>query len=265
MQKSLYELELITPLMVDDENIRKIEQLTKKIESSEGWKIEMGTRNLGTSYYIFITNYDQLKKALELFDRDEGNIWAIKNRDKFDLFQTEVIRLFHNYLSSVRSLVEHARIVVNEVHGNGKFLGEYKLKVKGMFGGSNLSYFMQDMRNYILHKGIPSMMAQKAFSGSIETNFIFLDLSALKAWNRWSKEGRKYLNSAKGNINLYEIIVNYGSLVIEFYNWFLKRQEQLYKMELEQTQKLKNEYNKIVLKIFPGLQDEIPPTWKSYI
>jgi hypothetical protein len=87
--------------MVDAEDIKKLEHLTEQIESSTGWKIEKGNRNLMISHYIFMSNYKKLKNSLELFNCKEvsSKIWAIKNRDKLNQFQIEIIRLFHNYRS----------------------------------------------------------------------------------------------------------------------------------------------------------------------
>jgi hypothetical protein len=240
--------------MTDIEDIKRIEHLRKLIDSSEGWKIRSKTRNLEISYYIFMTNYNQLKNSLELFDRKEvsSKIWAIKNRDKLERFQIEVIRLFHNYLASVKSLVDHTNVMIDELYGNNEFLSEYNSKKKEVFINSPLSRFTQDLRNYILHKGIPLMLARKSFDGSNETNSILIDLASLKAWNGWKKEAKAYLDSAKGDINLREIIVAYGSLVIDFYKWFLERQEEIHKEEFGQLGELIKEYNKISRKIFPN-------------
>jgi hypothetical protein len=246
--------------VADVEDFKRYEFLKEQIESSEGWKIEAGTRNLGTSYYIFMSNYNQLKNGLELFDsKASSKLWAIKNRDKMDLFQTEIIRLFHNYLASVKSLVEHTRIIVREIHGSNEFSRECELKIKEIFGNSTLSHFIQDLRNYILHKGIPRIFARMKPRESMKsevTSSIMLELSSLRSWDGWKAKSKEYLNDAKDDLNLYEIIVAYGSLVIDFYNWFLKRQEELFKEELEITQKIKDEYNKMVLKILPPLPDE---------
>lgn len=70
--------------MADIEDIKKMQSLLKQMNLSEGGKIEIKTRNLGTSYYVFRSNYNELKNALELFNRKEvrTEIWAIKNREK---------------------------------------------------------------------------------------------------------------------------------------------------------------------------------------
>jgi hypothetical protein len=227
------------------------------MESMEGWKIEVKTRYLGISHYIFITNYNQLKTSLELFNHKEvsSTIWAVKNRNKLNQFQIEVIRLFHNYLASVKSLVDHTRIVVEEVHGNKEFSREYELKKQEIFVNSPLSRFIQDLRNYILHKGIPKTIARKTFIESDKANSILLDINSLRSWDNWSAKSKEYLDNAKDNINLYELIVAYGSLVIDFYNWFLMKQEELYKEEFRKYDSIKREYNETVLRVFPYLRE----------
>ena len=239
--------------MADIEDIKKMESLFKQIESSEGWRIDNKTMNLSISYYIFMSNYNKLKSALELFNRKEvrTKIWAIKNRDKLNLFQKEIICLFHNYLAAAKSLVEHTRIVARELYEGKEFFNEYNLRVKNTFGDSALSHFVQDFRNYILHASIPQIMARLSSNGSEETNSMLLDLSRLKTWDRWSPKGRDYLNGLEKNVNLYEVITAYCSLVNDFYNWFLARQEELHITEFTQLRKLREEYNKLSFKLFP--------------
>jgi hypothetical protein len=121
-----------------------------------------------------------------------------------------------------------------------------------------LSHFMQDFRNYMLHKGIPIIASRMTPKEPIEsgiTSSIILDLSSLRSLGGWKAKSKQYLNSAEDDISLYEIIVAYGSLVIDFYNWLLRRQEELFRDKFEQTQKIKYEYNKLLLKILPPLPD----------
>lgn len=244
--------------MMDIEDFQRLEFLRSHIELSEGGKKEAGMMKLATSHYVFVSNYTQLKKGLEFFNSEEGNkLWDIRNRDKLYLFHMEIIRLLHNYLASVKSLVDHTRIIIEEVHGSNEFSNEYKLKKEEMFDNSALSHFVQELRNYILHKGIPNTFAQEKFktpTDSETTSSIILDLSSLRSWNGWRSKSKEYLNAARDDIDLYEIIVSYGSLVIDFYNWFSRRQVELFRTEFEETRKLKYEHDKIIKKYM--LSDE---------
>lgn len=234
--------------MVDPEDIKKLDKLLKQMESMEGRKIDVKTGILRRSYYIFITNYGELKAALERFNSKEvrSEIWNVKNRDKLDQFQIEIIRLLHNYLASVKSLVEHTRIMVREVHGGTEFSREYELKKQEVFENSPLSHFIQKLRDCVLHTGIIDPIAEKK-----EANSILLDLTSLRSWNGWKGKSKEYLENAKDDINLYEIIVAYGSFVIDFYDWFSIRQEELYKEELRQYDAIRREYNELALKVSP--------------
>jgi hypothetical protein len=237
---------------MNEEDFEKWTSLMNQIKLSDGWKIEMGIRDIRRSQYIFMSNYNHLKKYLEAFDSKAGfGLWGIKNRDKMDLFQMEIIRLFHNFLASVKSFVDHTRTIVDKVHGDNEFSKEYNSKKKEVFADSELSRFVQDLRNYMLHIEIPIVGARMTPKESMEsemTSSIILDLSTLKSWGGWKQKSKEYLHDAKSDINLHEIIVDYASIVIDFYNWFLRRQEELFKEELDQTQELKDEYNKIILK-----------------
>ena len=67
----------------------------------------------------------------------------------------EVNRLFHNFLSSAKTLIEHTRIFMDTHFKNTSVNKEYTHKIKMEFSQDDLSRFIQDLRNYMLHQGLP--------------------------------------------------------------------------------------------------------------
>lgn len=224
-----------------DKNINEFLKLSKQLENSLGLKIINKIRTLNISYYIFMGNYKELKKALKTFEDPKIAIklWTIENRDKLDAFHKEVIRLFHNYLASAKSLVEHTRIFAREMYFNTEFWDEYCKKISQQFDNSPLSHFIHDLRNYILHKGLPVTSTTLQFDKSgVFNNSILLSVDELRDWDKWSEKGKKYLNKLDKNIKMDKIINDYGFLVIEFYKWFGQRQDELHKEEFEKVDSL---------------------------
>jgi hypothetical protein len=141
-------------------------ELHEKIEQSQGWFINNKIGILGISYHIFINNYNELRTALMLFKNPEVSLQLMDqdHPEKLDQFQSEIIRFFHNFLASAKSLVEHTRILVRDLYLGSEFENNYNEKVNDEFTSSELTRFIQDLRNYILHKGLPMTSATINFS-----------------------------------------------------------------------------------------------------
>lgn len=228
----------------------KFHSLQRKLLGCAGYKIHRYVRALDQSTYIFERNYAELVGALKTFQRPDAIMvfWAEKNRGKLQAFQIEISRLLHNFLASVKSLVEHTRILlVQELYKDNRFKDEIRARIKSQFDDSDLSHFVQDLRNYILHKGLPMTAAQLQFTKDAP-NFdssIQLDIDALREWDRWSKPSMKHLNSLGKTSSLFEITESYSNLALSFNKWIKHRQEELHKNEFEEMNAIKTEYEKL--------------------
>jgi len=173
----------------------EIDKIRKKIHESEGYKIRAKIDILNISFYVFKKNHTELNSAILTYRLPQVYIklWDIRNRKKLYQFQKEIIRLFHNFLSSSGSLIDHTRIFIRELYENTDFLEEYRNEIKKEFEDSTLAQFIKDLRNYILHKGIPLIKPNLP----LEQNKVFFLISVykLQKWDKWSKKSREYLNN----------------------------------------------------------------------
>jgi len=64
------------------------------------------------------------------------------------MFQLEIVCLLHNYLASAKTLIDHTRILVEELYKNTDFWAEYEARKKETFIDSPLAQFVQNLRNY---------------------------------------------------------------------------------------------------------------------
>jgi len=238
-------------ILLKNRNLELID-LGNEIENSDGWKITNKIFNLGTSHYIYMGNHSQLKQALEIFNNPKvtTEIWAVKNREMLREYQKEVIRLLHNYLASAKSLVEHTRIFARDMYGETDFFKEYEGMIEETFSKSPLARFIQDFRNYILHKGLPITSATLSFSENNGMNsYIKVNIEELKKWEKWSAKSKEYLESLHLEINLEQIVTSYTEKVSSFYEWFGKRQEEIHSKEINELHKLQDEYKKLLEKL----------------
>jgi len=215
--------------------------LTEQLEASKGWKIFNEIKMLATSYFIFAGNYQELKKAIDVFQnpKTSKNLWAVENRDKLDALLEEIIRLFHNFISSVMSLVDHTRSFAKKMYKNSEFFDEYSVRVGSQFKNSAFSNFVTDLRDYTLHKGLPMFSATLTLNTKLESS-VMLNVKKLRSWEKWSKKAKEHIDTLGDEIRLDELIDSYRLLVIDFYNWFGKRQEEFHKKEIEEVTKLQN-------------------------
>ncbi len=220
---------------------RELKELQEQIENCEGWQIESKRRILSISYNVFMGNYLDLRNTLSDFRKPEIGIPLsdMRNRTELDKFHEHAIRFFHNYLAAAKSLVDHTRIFVNDIYKNTEFRKEYDIEVKKRFRDSPLGSFVQDLRNYFLHRRIPLTSATLKWEKGLEIeNSIMLDVNELRTWDKWSQHAKSYLSSLDSEVDLSIVICEYSSLVNKFYEWLEERQFELHQREFTELQNL---------------------------
>src|SRR2546425_7105962 len=139
--------------------------LQNKIIKSKGWKIMQKIRLLSISYYAFNQNYDELNQLLVAFSKPEIGleIARVGNERKLDAFLIEITRRLHNYLASAMTLVNHTRVLVTDLYTGTPFEKEYVGEKDRTFKNSPLHHFVQDLRNYNVHRGLSQTAAVTSF------------------------------------------------------------------------------------------------------
>lgn len=208
----------------------------EKIFQSEGWKIFQKIDSLKLSFSIFQTNYQELDKLLKAYSTNYDlviSLMDVKNRQGQDAYYKEVTRLLHNFLSSVKSLVDHTRVFCEMEYKENDFLAIYRAKVQEEFASKPLVKFVQDLRNYALHKKLPIAGSQFNFSvHSGTSHYITLDINDLRDWDKWSAKSKEYIAGLKGTTNLKDIVDDYFQTTVSFYSWFGDSQAEIHQKEL---------------------------------
>ncbi|GER75214.1 hypothetical protein [Weizmannia acidilactici] len=216
----------------------------QEIESSEGWRIINKIDNLQLSYTVFRRNYEELNKLLSKYESDQDlalQLMVRDNRESFNAFLGEITRLLHNFLVSVKSLVDHTRIFYQEEYEGTEFENDYNEKIEEHFSNVPVSKFVQELRNYTLHKALPLTGAtinidkEKGMSQSITLN-----IDSLRDWKKWSKLSREYMDSNDKNLVLRKTVNDYAQKVEEFYKWFGNCLQEIHKEALEELEELQN-------------------------
>lgn len=132
--------------------------LLQAIHASRGMEHINRSHQRTFTLNIFRMNAQELIEITRrVNDPDEGiRLMAVANREAGSQTHREVTRRVHNFVAGALTLVEHTRIFMRENYGNTPTLDRYQAKVDADFKDQPLVRFVQDLRNYILHNGLPN-------------------------------------------------------------------------------------------------------------
>lgn len=202
------------------------------------------------TFNIFSGNYLELKKACEIVENPEIGLKLMSEPMKGAGVQAhmEVMRLFHNFLASAKSLVDHTRAFVDDRYAGTAFKQGYEQKVQAELANDPLMKFIQDLRNYMLHRGLPSGSMSLTITRVPETNAhdlvttVSIDREKLLEWDSWTKPSRTFLAAADKQIKISDISIAYGDRILAFYEWFDRRLEKHHDADISAFEKLQKEY-----------------------
>lgn len=225
---------------------RELQNLDRKIRSSKGYQASTTTTFLEENYFLFDGNYLNLRHILHEFEHPPVflKLFDERERGRLTLFIRDVIRLFHNHLAGAATLLDHTRIVSDEVYRETSFADEYRQQIEQRFIDSPLPHFIEDLRNYMLHKGLPLALSELSFdrgsSGVEVDSALKLDANKLRDWENWSEKGRQYLDALDNKVKLEDVVNEYTTLVADFYGWFKNRHYMVNREALRDLEELEN-------------------------
>jgi hypothetical protein len=217
-------------------------ELMDKIRSCEGIKCIHRMEYHNDCISIFSANFEQLSKALLHFENlknalelmDQNNFEAAKE------YHNEISRLLHNFVASAATLTDHTRIFINRFYSTTKISKLYISRVRDEFINDGLSKFIKDLRNFILHRGLP--YTGLILRPDLETT-VYLDRNSMLDWDKWTAISRRYLASQPEKIRIYEFAYSYTKKVIAFNHWLNLEIKDHHKDDLEELDLLRKRYH----------------------
>jgi hypothetical protein len=83
---------------------------------------------------------------------DPAKIWVWENKKRRDALLGELMRYFHNFLTSVTTLIDHTRHLMKEDFITEKHRKEHQEKIGHTFARDPLTIFIKELRHYIWRK-----------------------------------------------------------------------------------------------------------------
>ena len=222
-------------------------KLFSEIDESRGMAYLNQCKGRSFSLNIFVGNLQELKKCCKLIETPEVGLRLMSSEHSVQAHR-ESMRLFHNFLASAKSLVDHTRVFVEDAYAGTQVQASYKQRVANTFSTDPLSKFVQDLRNYMVHKGLPGCQMSidannigRDGKGVVETT-VSLKKADLMTWDRWHPLSRDYLENAPGQIKLSALAASYGDKVLSFYNWFDSALNEFHAQDLNELKDLQERY-----------------------
>ncbi len=123
---------------------------------------------------------------------------------------------------------------------------EYQSEIDKKFKNDELCRFIQDLRNYILHRGIPDSHLKAELHQEREevTCAINLDVVKLLEWNRWTSPSRIFLLQREKDkvMSLSSIVTPYANKITELYAWFDSLLNEYHSKDMIEYEKLRNDF-----------------------
>lgn len=222
--------------------------LFDRINSCPGMKYFQLLLSHQTSLAIFAGNHRELKHQLDVVHDAEksAKLFDMNNREQCRFVQNEIVRYFHNYVAAALTLVEHTRVVMRDDAVKESYRQVYQTRIDATFTNDSLSGFVQELRNYFLHRGLPSTGVQMNIcvkTNKVDTT-VFLDTEKMRDWDGWRSRGKAYLATQKGKLALMDVVDTYTAKVRGFHEWFEQWFMDTHKAELTVLKTLQDEWNK---------------------
>jgi hypothetical protein len=224
---------------------RRAYELDCKIHDSAGLMVLNRLHSRSFTLNIFSTNANELNDALQLVSTPQVAIqlMAVKNRDAGTQAHREVIRLFHNFLAGAMTLVDQTRVFIRE-HYKGTSLDErYSAEVKIRFSDSQLHAFIQGLRNFMLHKGLPNSEQHITFTKGKDFECgIRFSREELEDFSGWKAGAREFLLTQPDKIVLLNVCSQYEEMILAFHNWLDLAIREHHHAELAELERLQTQY-----------------------
>lgn len=203
----------------DARRVARIKELQTVLAASDERSLVVEFMAAAQTYRVFLGNERELREYLEHHSDPAVAIplWDVNNRSAFNAFLDEVTRLLHNYLAAVGSLRDHTRRLW-KAHLPAD---EYNEQVRVSFAESPICTFVQDLRDYALHRQLPFAQGRMTFSQGEQTWAVAIRREELLKSSRWRAQAKDYLANLDDDwIDLLEVVAAYTDTVTHFNDWF---------------------------------------------
>ena len=223
--------------------MKELLEIQRELLQMPEWNRLSVIRQFSLSVEIFKGNAAEISNLLEKAQTDPEvfKLWALENRLQLDIFEYKIARLLHNYVASAFSLVDHTRRFYEKYYKLDGNFRDYEEEVKQRFADDPLCQFVQGLRNYFIHKKVPSLVNKLTLvRGGEASHTVFLLKRELLDFD-WKERADQYLKGSNEEIELAFIVKEYADKILSFYKWVFSRLEDIHSKDLLAIRKKREE------------------------
>lgn len=238
----------------------------RALYTSRGMQFRGDQKRRTFSLNILYINGEELLAATErLHDPDVGaTLLDEANREAGDQAHREFKRHLHNFVASAMTVVDHTRVMMEERYGDESVHAEYLDHITNTVAKSPVCKFVQNMRNYIVHKGLPNSQIYNSFAnvgnGVHELKVgVQIPTSDLLDYKSWTAPAKIYIEQAGQYIDVRNLTSEYLAEVRKLNEWLGARLEEYHAQDLLELQRLEEDQRLRHLQINAHLPPSIDP------
>lgn len=221
----------------------ELEKRVAHLESLPGYQLKEDFDALQRCSFVFNANANELAGHVAKFLNSQRF-----SRDVPESYVNELVRLLHNYLTSVTSLIDSQRVTMrhrwptesagktqscatcNRAFPRERSVSEFEDKAYAQQFAETFetgeAVFMTKLRNYATHYSIPlpnlgtTFRWEQGMPAVEQRNTLQLDRDKLLRWDSWTSPAKTFLQSQPEHFDLVPVIERYVNAANAFAAWF---------------------------------------------
>lgn len=196
---------------------------------SPGMEFLNRLRARGFSLNIFRMNALELVEATRKARDPDWSLALMSERRSEAGLQShkELSRHIHNFLASAMTLVDHTRVFMGENYANTSVQSACDARIETTLAVDPVVKFVQGLRNYMLHKGLPNVQLFMHFEqdpgspelGAQVTTGVRFATESLGEWSGWTAPAKRYIARSGKHIDVHRFVDEYCQKIEEFHRW----------------------------------------------
>ncbi len=242
-------------------NFEELQKLINEIEQSEGERILREILNMQASLRLVKRNYQELVQTINAFQQEKAIIILhdITKRDVLnEVFEVILTRL-HNFLAAAFSLIDHMRRHRKHLYASHAFNKEIDTKVHDLILSKPHHKVAQGLRKYCLHVSLPPIASRTLIERDqlkeplkFKESIFYIPLHSLLSWDGWSPGAKVELKNMPNGLAILPFATEYFKQLEGFYTWLWGRQSELHKIQINETNNLKDKARMIYKELNPN-------------
>lgn len=219
--------------------------IQRELNECEGYLINTRLVSFTNSLLIFQANVNEIKMWYKKINDPHAalTIWNPDNYDLMERVNLEMQRLFSNFLSSSFSLRDHLYTLRNVYYRDTEVEVKIQENINKYFVNNNLTSFIQDFRNYVVHCGYPKVSKGLNINQKNISNDLYFDKVELEKYKKWTLNSRRFLELIDTKVKLIDLVTDYDTIINKYYSAIFILLKEYHSRELKELKGIKDKYN----------------------